>query len=201
MKLVMNLTPIKMKSHRIEITFFLWVLTIVLIHLLVGCSFSRNMNKEKTSESVSSKTTENTTTNADRQTNTTFAMVSKTNIVENVNTVISSKDIHTGNPKIDSFLKNNPFDVPVVQSRTTNKEEYSNITEEKKEKETIVQNKEATEDRKSDKLTKAVQSEGKNFSIIPIVIAAVVLIVLLFVFVWKRNLFARLWDEFISKSP
>jgi len=163
----------------------IWGLILLTVLLLLSCSTSRQMQKQKHESKVDCTAVEKRVQHNDITTDTKSQLMATTETTETVDTIVTIPD-----PKTRQFLK-----VPVKMKRVIKSQQYSStqsITKDKSQSinETMIHEKKAVLNE-----TKQVITKRPNLTLY-IVIAASVLIVLLFVFLWKRNLFARLFDLF-----
>jgi len=160
-------------------------LILVVILLLSACSTSRQMQKQKTESKIDCTAIEKTVTSNDIVTETKLQVTATTEITESVDTIVSIMDSKT----------KQIVDVPVKIKRVIKHQQYSSTQQVINDKSQVTENKNIHEKKAVLSETKQVITKRPNLTLY-IVIAASVLIILLFVFLWKRNLFARFFDLF-----
>jgi len=160
-------------------------LILVIILLLSACSTSRQMQKQKTESKIDCTAIEKKATNNDIVTETKLQVTATTEITESIDTIVSVVDSKT----------RQIVEVPVKIKRVTKHQQYSSTQQVVKDKSQSAENKNIREKRAVLNEIKQVKTKRPNLTLY-IVIAASVLIILLFVFLWKRNLFARFFDVF-----
>ena len=175
-----------MKTRQIDIlvSFFICVIILMVI-LFSSCSTSRQMQKEKHEIKTDCTAVEKQVTNNDIVIDIKTQISATTETTESVDTVISIAD-----PKTKQFLQ-----VPIKLKRVIKRQEYNSTQQVTKDKSQSTTQKEVNAKKAVLNETKQVKTKRPNLTLY-IVIAASVLIILLFVFLWKRNLFARFFDLF-----
>ena len=160
-------------------------LILIVILLLSACSTSRQMQKQKTESKIDCTAIEKTVTSNDIVTETKLQVTASTEITESVDTIVTVVDSKT----------RQSIEVPVKIKRVTKHQQYSSTQQVVKDKSQSTENKNIHEKKAVLNEIKQVKTKRPNLTLY-IVIAASVLIILLFVFLWKRNLFARFFDVF-----
>jgi ABC-type multidrug transport system fused ATPase/permease subunit len=135
-----------MKKHSVDIQFALLILVIILMNLFMSCSITRKVNKERQEITTEKATDETIKTVSDIITQSGEQIASTTKIIENCDTMVTVQILPTGDQRLDEFLKNNPLRIPVKFNRVTQKQEYTNRQETKKEN-TAVDTKKKTEEK------------------------------------------------------
>ena len=153
--------------------------------LLLSCSTSRQMQKQKQESKVDCTAVEKQVRHNDIETDTKSQIMSTTETTETIDTVVNIPD-----PKTLQFLQ-----VPVKMKRVIKSQQYGSTQQAIHDKSQTTEEKVIHDKKAVLNETKQVITKRPNLTLY-IVIAASVLIVLLFVFLWKRNLFARLFDLF-----
>jgi PBP1b-binding outer membrane lipoprotein LpoB len=187
---------LKFFGHRL--TFWEWIaysiigtfICFILAFSLSGCSTSRQMQKEKHQVKVDCTAIEKQVTHNDITTDIKSQLSATTETTETIDTVVNIPD-----PKTRMFLQ-----VPVHMKRVIKKQEYLSTQEVTKDKSQSTAIKDIHENKAVINESKQVKAKRPNLTLY-IVIAASILIVLLFVFLWKRFPLARLFDIFKRKSP
>jgi len=162
-----------------------WGLILVAVLLLLSCSTSRQMQKQKQESKVDCTAVEKQVRHNDIEIDTKSQIMATTETTETVDTVVSVAD-----PKTRQFLQ-----VPVKMKRVIKSQQYGSTQSVTKDKSQTVTTKDIHEKKTAVVESKQVKTKRPNITLY-IVIAVAVLLVLLFVFLWKRNLFARLFDLF-----
>ena len=160
-------------------------LILVIVLLLSACSTSRQMQKQKIESKIDCTAIEKKVTNNDIVTETKRQVTSTTEITESVDTIVTVMDSKT----------RTKVEVPVKIKRVIKHQQFSSTQQVINDKSQSTENKSIHENKAVLNEIKQVKTKRPNLTLY-IVIAASVLIVLLFVFLWKRNLFARLFDVF-----
>lgn len=101
-----------MRKHSIDITFLLWVTTIILMATLMGCSTSRNMNKSSRESSVVDKS------QIEENTGSKLKQTTETN--EQVDTTVKTKpDSSIGSKPLNNIVTGEPLVVETDGSKVT----------------------------------------------------------------------------------
>jgi len=163
---------------------------ILIVLFSSSCSTSRQMQKEKHQESIDCTSVEKQIRHNDIVSHIKTQLSAVIEVTEKVDTNIKVKDPKTGMV----------IEVPVRFNRTTKRQEFTSTDQEIKDNsqintQTNIHEKKAVRDE-----SKEVKTKRPNLTLY-IVIAASVLIVLLFVFLWRRFPLARMLDMFKCKSP
>ena len=168
----------------------LLIVMIIIIALCMSCSTSRQMEKEKSLVKTDCTAVEKTTTRFDITSDIRTMVSATTETTETIDTVVSVPD-----PKTGLFFK-----IPVKLKKTIKRSEFKSVQESKKDQ--SVQNTE-----KKSELNKSVLDHNKKVvtrrpnAVLYIIIAAAILLILLFVFLWKRLPLTSLFSIFKRKSP
>ena len=162
-------------------------LILVIVLLLSACSTSRQMQKQKIDTKIDCTAIEKKVTNNDIVTETKLQVTSATEITESVDTIVTVTDSKT----------RQTVEIPVRIKRVIKHQQYSSTRQVVKDKSQSTEDKNIVKKKTVLNETKQVKTKRPNLTLY-IVIAASVLIILLFVFLWKRNLFARFIDVFLK---
>ncbi|MCX6282403.1 MAG: hypothetical protein NTU51_10610 [Bacteroidetes bacterium] len=162
-----------------------WGLILVVVLLLLSCSTSRQMQKQRQESKIDCTAVEKQVRHNDIETDTKSQLTSTTETTETIDTVVTVAD-----PKTRQFLQ-----VPIRMKRVIKSQQYSSTQSATRDKSQLTDEKTIHEKKAVLNETKVVKTQRPNLTLY-IVIAISVLIVLLFVFLWKRNLFARFFDVF-----
>ena len=180
-----------MKKHSIDIYALLFIAILFLItRLLSGCAASRDVQKDKNdvkTEEHIDQTRDNVTNSV---TKTDESIVANTEVTETIDTLIRIPDPRTG------LMIN----VPVHEKKVTKKQEYGTKKTENvstgHEKEAIKGNIKQETIIQDKKLATKGQPWAKWISIV-----CGIIVVLLFVFLWKKFQLGRIFSGVIRKSP
>ncbi len=162
-----------------------WGLILVAVLLLLSCSTSRQMQKQKQESKVDCTAVEKQVRHNDIETDIKSQLTSTIETTETIDTVVTVAD-----PKTRQFLQ-----VPIRMKRVIKSQQYNSTQSVTRDKSQSISTKDVHEKKAAVVESKQVKTKRPNITLY-IVIAAAVLIVLLFVFLWKRNLFARFFDLF-----
>ena len=162
-------------------------LILVIVLLLSACSTSRQMQKQKIESKIDCTAIEKKVTSNDIVTETKLQVTSTTEITESVDTIVTVTDSKT----------RQTVEIPVRIKRVIKHQQYSSTRQVVKDKSQSTEDKNIVKKKTVLNETKQVKTKRPNLTLY-IVIAASVLIILLFVFLWKRNLFARFIDVFLK---
>ena len=160
-------------------------LILVIVLLLSACSTSRQMQKQKIESKIDCTAIEKKVTSNDIVTETKLQVTASTEITESVDTIVTITDSRTLQA----------VKVPVKIKRVIKHQQYSSTQQVVKDKSQSTENKSINEKKAVLSENKQLKTKRPNLTLY-IVIAASVLIILLFVFLCKRNLFARFFDVF-----
>ncbi len=158
--------------------------------IISGCSTSRQMEKQKSLIKTDCTAVEKTTTHFDITSDIRTIVSATTETTETIDTVVSVPD-----PKTGIFI-----DVPVNLKKTTKRNEFKSIQESKKDQSVQNMEKKSEVNRSAIEQNKKVITKRPN-TVLYIIIAAAILLILLFVFLWKRLPLTSLFSIFKRKSP
>jgi len=165
-----------------------WMIAVLLVSLffsLISCSTSRQMQKEKLQVKSDCTSVEKQVIQNDIVTDIKSQLALTTETTETIDTIVAVAD-----PKTRMFLQ-----VPVKLKRVIRKQEFRSTQQVTRDKSQSTVIKDVRQKKAILNESKQVKAKRPNVTLY-IVIAVFVLIILLFVFLWKRNLFARLFDLF-----
>jgi hypothetical protein len=177
------------KFFNYKLTVWEWILGNLIVSILwsvlSGCSTARQMQKETHQVKVDCTALETQTTQKDVVSKLTRELSSTTETTETIDTLIRVLDPKTGVT----------LTVPVHEKKVTKRQEYLATEENTQDNSRISVAKNTQENKAVINQSKQVITKRPNLTLY-IVIAASVLIVLLFVFLWRRFPLARLLDIF-----
>ena len=148
------------------------------------------MQKQKQQIKVDCTAVEKQVRHNDIETDTKSQLSSTSETTEEFDTVVRIRI-----PKNESRISDIVLEIPIHGKRVIKSQQYSSTQSVTKDKSQSTDEKVIHEKKAVLNETKVVKTQRPNLTLY-IVIAISVLLVLLFVFLWKRNLFARFFDMF-----
>ena len=180
-----------MKKHSIDIyTILLLAIIFLISQVLSGCFASRKVDKQKTEVKTDATIDQTSETTVNSVTRTDEVIVANTEVTESIDTLIRVPDPRTGLM----------VTIPIHEKKVTKKQEYGT---KKTENVSAGKENEVKKEQKKEAVTiqtKKVETKGQPWAMW-ISIACAALIVLLFVFLWKKFQLGRIFSGVISKSP
>ena len=174
-----------MKTKHIDLSWLAMVIILSAMILFSGCSTSRQVQKDSNLVKIDCTAVEKQVVKNDITIDTKTLVTASTETTETIDTIVNVPD-----PKTNVF-----FQVPVRMKRVIKRQEFSSTRETKKDNSQSTTTKDVSEKKTVLNESKKVISKRANFTLYA-VIAASVLLLLLFVFLWKRNLLSRFFDLF-----
>lgn len=160
------------------------LILLLLILMMNSCRSSREVATVKQQESSQQNIAVRVIDTSKAVTKTDSHIRSETEITETIDTNVTIRD-----------QAGDPVTVPVRLNRTIKKKEYSDVNQVKEESNHLS----ASGTVETGKTAKSENRQVETRRVSPwpwIIICASVLLILLFVFLWKRNLFTRIFDYF-----